>query len=54
MRRGGIRAKKENGSDGELIVSVKVQNFLFDRITPRYQINGERALVIVQTFQKSK
>ena len=38
---------KKNGLDGELIVSVKVQNFLFDRITPRYQINGERALVIV-------
>jgi hypothetical protein len=26
--------KKENGGDGELIVGLKVQNFLFDTMTP--------------------
>ena len=29
-----LALKKENGGDGELIVGVKVQNFLFDTMTP--------------------
>jgi hypothetical protein len=29
-----LALKKKNGGDGELIVGVKVQNFLFDTMTP--------------------
>jgi hypothetical protein len=29
-----LALKKENGDDGKLIVGVKVQNFLFDTMTP--------------------